>query len=327
MNLIRNLDELRHLPAAGVVTIGNFDGVHIAHQKLLRQVVQSARARDAVSIAVTFEPHPIKLLAPERAPKVLTPLERKAQLIERFGVDLLVVLAFTKELAHLSPFQFVRDILTSRLRATTVLVGPNFRFGYRQSGDIEVLRTIARQEGFQVQVLPEVDLRGERVSSTRIRELLSAGRVAIASRLLGRPFSNYGPIVSGLGVGHRHTVPTLNLAPVEEQLPKIGVYVTRTRLGNTAHDSVTNVGHKPTFGDNHRLTVETYLLRFNGAVEQTDMEIEYLYRLRDEMKFQNPAILKAQIQDDARRSLKFFRLLRRLHQEREEQAKATNAHP
>ena len=302
----------------GALTIGNFDGVHIAHQKLLRQVVEEGRARDAVAIAVTFEPHPIKLLAPEHAPKVLTPLERKAQLIERLGVDLLVVLPFTKELARLSPLQFVRDILTGCLRATTVLVGPNFRFGYRQSGDIEVLRSIARREGFQVEVLPEVDLRGERVSSTRIRELLSAGRVQIATRLLGRPFSNYGPIVSGLGVGHRHTVPTLNLAPVEEQLPKIGVYVTRTRLENTAHDSVTNVGHKPTFGDNHRLTVETYLLNFAGGVEQTDMEIEYLYRLRDEMKFQNPAILKAQIQDDARRSLKFFRLLRRFREGREQ---------
>lgn len=316
MRLIANLNELRDPVGASVVTIGNFDGVHIAHQKLIRQVVESARARGAVALAVTFEPHPIKLLAPERAPKVLTPLGRKAQLIEGLGIDLLVVLAFTKELARLSPLQFVRDVLTGRLQATSVHVGPNFRFGYRQSGDIEVLRAIARQEGFLVEVLPEVDVRGERVSTTRIRELLSAGQVQIASRLLGRPFSNYGPIVSGLGVGHRHTVPTLNLAPVEEQLPKIGVYVTRTRLGNAAHDSVTNVGHKPTFGDNHRLTVETYLLNFAGAVEQTEMEIEYLYRLRDEMKFQNPAILKAQIQDDARRSLKFFRLFKRFHEER-----------
>lgn len=316
MRLIRHLDELREPLQASVVTIGNFDGVHIAHQKLLRQVVESARARDAVAIAVTFEPHPIKLLAPERAPKVLAPLDRKAQLIEPLGIDLLVVLPFTKELAHLSPLQFVRGVLTGRLHATAVHVGPNFRFGYRQSGDIEVLRAIARQEGFEVEVLPEVDVRGERVSSTRIRELLSAGQVNIASRLLGRPFSNYGSIVAGLGAGHRHTVPTLNLAPVEEQLPKIGVYVTRTRLGGAAHDSVTNVGHKPTFGDNHRLAVESYLLNFAGEIEETTMEVEYLYRLRDEMKFQNPAILKAQILDDARRSLKFFRLLQRLEGER-----------
>ena len=313
MRLIRDLDELREPFRASVVSIGNFDGVHLAHQALLRRVVESARARNALAAAVTFEPHPIKLLAPERAPKVLTPLERKAQLIGALGIDLLVVLPFTKELAHLSPLQFVRDVLTDRLHAAAVHVGPNFRFGYRQSGDIEVLRAIARQEGFHVEVLPEVDLRGERVSSTRIRELLSAGQVHLASRLLGRPFSNYGPIVAGLGVGHRHTVPTLNLAPVEEQLPKMGVYVTRTQLGDAVHDSVTNVGRKPTFGDNHRVTVETYLLNFGGEVGETEMEIGYLYRLRDEMKFQNPAILKAQIQDDARRSLKFFRLLKRLH--------------
>lgn len=313
MRLIHDLDELREPLPASVVSIGNFDGVHAAHQTLLRRVVESARTRDALATAVTFEPHPIKLLAPERAPRVLTPLERKAQLIEALGIDLLVVLPFTKELAHLSPLQFVRDVLTDRLHATAVHVGPNFRFGYRQSGDIDVLRAIARQQGFQVELMPEVDLRGERVSSTRIRELLSAGQVHVASRLLGRPFSNYGPIVAGLGVGHRHTVPTLNLAPIEEQLPRIGVYVTRTRLGGSVHDSVTNVGRKPTFGDNHRVTIEAYLLNFAGEVGETNMEIEYLYRLRDEMKFQNPSILKAQIQDDARRSLKFFRLLKRFH--------------
>ncbi len=321
--IVRHLDELADPFSPSVVTIGNFDGVHVAHQTLLREVVESSRARRAVAVAVTFEPHPIKLLAPERAPKVLTPLERKAQIIEQLGVDVLVVLPFTKELARLTPLQFVHDILKSRLHATAVHVGPNFRFGYRQSGDIEVLRAIAQQQGFQLQVLPEIELRGERVSSTRIRELLSEGRVGLASRLLGRSFSNYGPIVAGLGVGHRHTVPTLNLAPIEEQLPKIGVYVTRTHLGDATHDSVTNVGRKPTFGDNHRLTVETYLLNFAGEVQSADMEIEYLYRLRDEMKFQNPAILKAQIQDDARRSLKFFRLLERFQRQHDRTKQGT----
>jgi riboflavin kinase/FMN adenylyltransferase len=264
-------------------------------------------------VAVTFDPHPIKLLSPEHAPKLLTPLERKARLIEALGIELLVVLPFTKELARLSPVEFVRQILVRLLHTVSVHVGPNFRFGYRQSGDVEVLAELARQEGFRLDVLPTLVVRGERASSTRIRELLSVGRVNLAGRLLGRPFSVYGPIVAGMGVGRKHTVPTLNLAPVEEQLPKIGVYVTRTRLGNEFHSSVTNVGHKPTFGD-HRLTVETFLLDFQGEVNESDMEIEFLYRLRDEMKFQNPAILKVQIQEDARRSLKFFRLLPRFTQ-------------
>jgi len=156
-------------------------------------------------------------------------------------------------------------------------------------------------------------MRGDRVSSTRIRELLSEGLVHKANRLLGRPFSASGLIVAGMGVGRKHTVPTLNLAPIEEQLPKVGVYVTHTVLAGVRHDSVTNVGFKPTFGE-HRLTVETFLLDFSGQIDETVMEIEFLYRLRDEMKFQNPAILKVQIQEDARRSLKFFRLLKQYRQ-------------
>ncbi len=308
MRIIRDLRGLEKSIQRTVVTIGNFDGVHLAHQKLLRKVVETARQRDATSVAVTFEPHPIKLLSPDHAPRLLTPLERKARLIERQGIDILLVLPFTKGLAHFSPLEFIRNILVRGLRTVSVHVGPNFHFGYRQAGDVEILKELARQERFQVDVLPTLTVRGERVSSTRIRELLSLGRVNLAARLLDRPFSVYGPIVAGLGVGRKHTVPTVNLAPIEEQLPKIGVYVTRTILGGTTHDSVTNVGHKPTFGD-HRLTVETYLLDSSAEVTEPDMEIEFLYRLRDEMKFQNPAILKVQIQEDARRALKFFWLL------------------
>ena len=315
MQIIRDLAQLDKSLQQTVVTIGNFDGVHLAHQKLLRKVVATARPLGATALAVTFDPHPIRLLAPEHAPRLLTPLERKAKLIEALGIDLLVVLPFTRELAHLAPVAFVRKILVGGLRARSVHVGPTFRFGYRQSGDVEILAELARQEGFRLDVLPTLVVRGERVSSTRIRELLSTGRVSLAARLLGRAFSAYGPIVAGLGVGRKHTVPTLNLAPVEEQLPKIGVYVTRTRLGDSFHDSVTNVGHKPTFGE-HRLTVETFLLDFSGDIAETEMEIEFLYRLRDEMKFQNPAILKVQIQEDARRSLKFFRLFRLIQKRR-----------
>jgi riboflavin kinase / FMN adenylyltransferase len=313
MRVIHDLRELRSPLDASVVTIGNFDGVHLAHQTLLRRVVEAARPQAAVATAITFEPHPIKFLVPDRAPRLLTPLERKIGLIEKEGIDLLVVLPFTRELAHLSPLEFVRRVLVSPLRAVSVHVGPNFRFGYRQSGDIEILAALSRQEGFQLSILPLLEIRGHQVSSTRIRELIAAGQVNVASRLLGRPFSTYGRIVAGMGVGHKHTVPTLNLAPVEEQIPRIGVYVTRTILGETAHDSVTNVGYRPTFGA-HDLTIETHLLNYTGEVAESQMEIVYLYRLRDEMKFQNPAILKVQILEDTRRALKFFRLLETFRQ-------------
>ncbi len=313
MRIIHQLCELGERSAPSVVTIGNFDGVHLAHRRLLRRVVEVARPQGSLAVAVTFEPHPIKILAPDHAPKVLTPLARKIELIAATGIDVLVVLPFTRELAHQSPLEFVRRVLVDPLHASSVHVGPNFRFGYRQSGDTEILEALGNQEGFRVEILPMLRIRGDRVSSTRIRELLTDGQVHKAQRLLGRPFSSRGPIVAGLGVGRKHTVPTLNLAPIEEQLPKIGVYVTRTFLGGISYDSVTNVGFKPTFGD-HRLTVETFLLAHSGEIDVMDMEIEFLFRLRDEMKFPNPAILKIQIQEDARRSVKFFRLLKRYRQ-------------
>ena len=322
MRVIHDLSELPEPLRASVVTVGNFDGVHLAHQRLLRGVVERARRVDAVAAAVTLSPHPVQVLAPDRAPKLLTTLEQKTRLIEQQGIDLLLVLPFTRGLSMLTPVEFVRRVLVRGLRAVAVHVGPNFRFGHLQSGDVHTLEALARQEGFELEVLEAVEVRGERVSSSRVRELLSQGQVGRACRLLGRPYSVGGPVVPGLGVGKTQTVPTLNLAPIEEQLAKEGVYVTRTRLGETWHESVTNVGRKPTFGD-HRLTVESFLLNFSGEIDATTMEVEFLHHLRDEAKFPNPAALKAQIQKDARRSLQFFRLRKLLG--RRESRSATSA--
>jgi riboflavin kinase / FMN adenylyltransferase len=314
MRIIRDLSELGDLLSVSAAAVGNFDGVHLAHQTLLREVVRAARRLGATAAAVTFEPHPTSVLAPERAPKLLTPLPVKARLIEKQGIDLLVVLPFTLELSRLSPLEFVRQVLRERLRAASVHVGPNFRFGHRQAGNVAVLADLARQLRFRLEVLPEVEIRGQRISSSRVRELLSQGKAGLAGRLLGRPYAICGSIVRGSGVGKKLTVPTLNLAPVEALHPKDGVYVSYTRLGDGLHQSVTNVGHKPTFGE-HRLTVECYLLNFRGETQVEDMEVEFLHRLRDEMRFPDPAALKAQIQRDVRRSLQFFRLLKRLRQE------------
>ncbi len=308
MALIRNLSELPPLPKGSVVGVGNFDGMHLAHRALVARVVDRAAEKSAVPVAITFDPHPIRLLAPARAPKLLTSIEQRARLMEALGVRVVVALQFNRALAHLSPAEFVHQILAERLHAITVVVGPNFRFGYRQAGDVATLRDLGEAEGFGVELLAPVLVRGELVSSTRIRELLTWGQVYRAGRLLGRPFSNSGLIASGLGIGHRHTVPTLNLVPVEEQLPQNGVYVTRSRLGEGFYNSVTNVGHSPTFGE-RPVTVETFLLECSGEIQANEMTVEYLHRLRDEIKFQNPALLKAQILEDARRASKYFRLL------------------
>ena len=311
MRVIRDLSELPEPSRPSVVTVGNFDGVHLAHQRLMRGVVERARRLNAVAAAVTLHPHPTQVLAPARAPKLLTTLEQKIRLIELQGIDLLLVIPFTREFSLLTPAEFVDRVLIRGLGARAVHVGPNFRFGHRQAGDVRTLEELARQDGFELEVLPAVECRGERVSSSRIRELLSQGQVSKAGWLLGRPYSVGGPVVAGSGVGKTQTVPTLNLAPIDEQLPKDGVYVTRTRPDKPGdwQESVTNVGRKPTFGE-HRLTVESFLLNFSGQIDAAAMEVQFLHRLRDEAKFPNPAALKAQIQKDVRQSLRFFQLLK-----------------
>lgn len=215
MRVISSLQEIGEPWAPSAVTIGNFDGVHLAHQRLLRRVVEVARPQGATATAVTFEPHPIKLLAPDHAPKLLTPLQRKVELIAATGIDLLVVLPFTRELARHTPLEFVRRVLVEPLHASSVHVGPNFRFGYRQSGDTEILEELGRQEGFRVEVLPLLNIRGDRVSSTRIRELLTDGQVHKANRLLGRAFLRVVPLSPAWGWGA-----SIQCPPLIWRLPK-----------------------------------------------------------------------------------------------------------
>ncbi len=311
MRVVHNLAELPPSPIPNVVSIGNFDGVHLAHQQLLRRVVEAARPAGATATVVTFDPHPAAILAPERAPSLLSSPEQKARLIGQLDIDVLVVLPFTPDLARVSPEDFVRNILIKHFRLMSVIVGPNFRFGHRQAGNTDLLMNMAQHNGFRVEVLPMMEVHGERVSSSRVRRMLFEGRVNLAGRLLGRPYSNEGPIVSGLGIGKSQTVPTLNLAPIKELLPRHGVYVTRTKLGQDSYESVTNIGTKPTFGD-HRLTVESHLLKLQGPADAPHMEVEYLHRLRDEIKFPSSAALLKQIRVDAARACRFFDLSKRL---------------
>lgn len=319
MQVIRDIGELRQPLQASVITVGNFDGVHRGHQRLLRRLVDRARTARVPAAVLTFDPHPAYVLAPDRAPKILTPLPEKITLIEATGIDVLWVRPFTLELSRMSPVEFLEEVLVRGLRAQAVVVGPNFRFGHRQAGDVRLLMELGRERGFEVEVVEAMRVRGQMASSTRIRELAALGRVGAACRLLGRPFSVSGPIVRGSGIGTQQTVPTLNLAHVDRaldgqpprQLPKTGVYVTRTQVAGSEHESVTNVGRKPTFGE-HELTVEPYLLDYRGGpIEADAMEIQFLHRLRDERKFPDATALKAQIMRDAGRSLGYFRRLRR----------------
>jgi len=300
------------------LTVGNFDGVHAGHRRILRRVVWLAHQNGWKPAALTFDPHPAKIVAPQRAPRLLTTPEQRALLMRDEGIAQVLVLPFTPELSRFSPEQFVQTILREKLDARAVLVGDNFRFGYRHAGDTRLLTELGKKHGFLTEVIPAVALRGHTVSSSEVRRLLDRGKVSLAGRLLERPYALQGTVVPGQGIGSKMTVPTLNLAPGAEVLPANGVYITRTHaLDLAGHGSappwtsVTNVGCRPTFGGD-TLLVETSLLSpLQGAPPQV-IRVELLHRLRGERKFPNPELLRAQILRDVARAQAFFRRLERL---------------
>ena len=296
----------------GVLAIGNFDGVHLGHQAILRATVERALAFKAVATALTFDPSPRKVLRPETAPPRLSSNAQRMEWFNLLGLEAVVVLPFTLDLARLSPVEFVEQILVRNLHVKAVLVGENFRFGHMQAGDVKLLSELGKTLGFNVEILPPVVYRGEVVSSTIIRREVAEGDVSHAARLLGRPFALTGEVVSGTGMGRRLAFPTLNLAAEQELLPARGVYITRARLeGKTcSHRSVTNVGTRPTFNGS-ALSVETHLLDAQLKTAPQRMEVRFWKRLREEKKFSGPEELCAQIARDIGSANKFFSRLRR----------------
>ena len=290
------------------ITIGNFDGVHLAHCQILQRVSAIARRRGWKPAALTFDPHPTKLVAPARSPRLLTTPAQRARLMEQQGIEQVLILPFTPEIARLTPEEFVRDILIAKLQTREVLIGDNFRFGHRAAGDARKLQELGAKYGFETEIIGAVTWRKRVISSSEIRALLEAGQVSIACRLLGRPYALEGAVVPGAGVGSKQTVPTLNLDTTAEVLPRTGVYVTRTRdlAGAREWPSITNVGYRPTF-NGHGLTIETYLLAGLNGAPPRQISVEFLRWVRDERKFENPEALKAQILRDVGRAQAYFR--------------------
>jgi phosphoribosyl 1,2-cyclic phosphate phosphodiesterase len=295
-----------------VIAIGTFDGIHLGHQKVLEFAIGRAKETGAVATALTFEPPPVKVLRPEMAPARISTNQQRMDWFGAVGMEAAVVLPFTKELAALSPEEFVKQILVRQLKVRAVVVGDNFRFGSRQAGDVKFLREMGMREGFEVVVHAPVKLDGEVVSSTLIRKLVSEGDVRHAARLLGRPFSLTGEVVGGTGTGKKFLFPTLNLKPEQELLPARGVYITRTVLeGETSsHRSVTNVGVRPTFNGTG-LSVETHLLDYSGNFAPKTIEVRFWKRLRAEKRFAGPDELREQIAKDIARANTYFARLRR----------------
>ena len=309
MKVVSSLSAASDVLASGacVLSIGNFDGLHLGHQAILQTVVRRARELGLPAVAITFEPHPIQVLAPDKAPKRITTPARKVQLIAENGIDLLFTIRFDLEFAACSPDEFVRRYLVEGLRIRAICVGANFGFGYRQSGTVDTLRQWA--QAFELMEVQQVLLRNIPVSSTQVRKDVLEGNVTRVSRFLGRWFELEGRIVSGAGRGRTVTVPTLNLAAENELLPRDGVYVTRIAVDDGAYlDAVTNIGVRPTFGESQR-TIETFVLQSPVPADAGRASLQFLHRIRDEKRFDSPGQLAEQIGRDIQRTAKFFRLL------------------
>jgi riboflavin kinase/FMN adenylyltransferase len=288
-----------------VVTIGNFDGMHLGHQAVLGKVVECAQALGAISTAVTFDPPPLKVLRPAVMPPRISTNEQRLEWFRALGLDAAVVLRFDRALAQISAEDFVRDILVIQLRPRAIFVGEDFCFGRGRSGDAALLRRLGPRFGFQVAVVPPARYRSEVVSSTAIRRAVAKGDVARAARFLGRPFALTGDIRAGAGIGSKFVFPTLNLSAEQELLPLPGVYVTETCVAGQTFSSVTNIGHRPTFNGSS-LSIESHLLGFSQRLSRGRMEVRFWKRLRDEKRFPGPVALRAQIARDIARAQRFF---------------------
>lgn len=308
MQIFHRLEDLPVDFGPTFAAIGNFDGVHRAHARVLREIVARAKRGQGKSLAVSFEPHPMRILRPDAGLKLLTPTPEKLRLLSETGLDAVLLLPFTRDLSLLTPHEFAEDIL-KRLNLREVHEGYNFHFGHKASGDVKALEDFGREMGFAVVVYPEMRLRGETVSSSAIRRLLADGNVSRARHLLGRPFRILSTPGRGRGYGSKYTVPTINLSRYDELAPKDGVYITCTRVGEERFDSVTNVGNRPTFGADS-YAIETHLLNFHPIElsAETPVEISFLERLRDEIKFPSVEALREQIGRDVKKAKRFFGL-------------------
>lgn len=316
VSLIGNMQvfhKLTDIPAdfgPTLVSVGNFDGVHRAHLRVIREIVQRARSGGAKSMVLTFEPHPLRILRPDANLRLISPTPEKIRLLAETELDAALIVPFTRDLSLMPPRTFAHDILKQALHAKEVHEGYNFHFGYQASGDVDTLVDFGREMGFAVQTYSEMRLRGERVSSSHIRKLIAEGKVSRARHLLGRPFRILSTAHRGRGYGSRYTVPTINLSPYNELVPAYGVYITRTRVGQECFNSVTNVGNRPTFGADS-FAIETHLLDFHPLeiTADTEVEIHFLNRVRPEMKFPTVEALREQIGKDVAKTQRYFRLL------------------
>jgi riboflavin kinase/FMN adenylyltransferase len=298
MKIIRDLAEISKPFKNAVVTIGNFDGVHIGHQALFRQVIEKARGIGGTSVVMTFEPHPIRVLNCNKHFPLITLYEQKVELIGASGIDTLVSVPFTREFAKIPARVFVKDILCDLIGMTSVVVGEDYSFGKKREGDISLLKEMGRTHGFEVIVSGWIELGARRISSTEIRNLVRDGQVDEAAKLLGRHYQVRGTVVRGRDRGGRLLgYPTANLKLSDELCPKGGVYAVTVEYQGTTYHGAANIGYSPTF-NNGEFSVEVHILDFHEDIYDQLIRVNFIQRLRGERKFAGPEALAAQIKLD-----------------------------
>jgi len=290
-----------------VLTLGVFDGLHLGHQRIMQTVVERARAVDAVPTAITFDPHPRAVLHPESSPPLLQTLDQRLANLEVLGIEQAIVIQFDLDFSRQPAEDFISEIIHDRLHAKEVHLGKDFAFGRNRGGNIALLKKMSSELEFVAEEVPEVRLRGHRISSSKIRNLLSEGRVNLVRRMLDRPYGVEGRIERGARRGHTIGFPTANLRPHNRVIPKFGVYATATLVDGTWRRSITNIGVRPTFESDADPSIETYLFDFDGDLYGDVLRVRFLHRIRDERKFNGIDELKSQIERDSDRALNYFR--------------------
>jgi len=307
MVLIRGLENLNEKYRNVVLTIGNFDGVHIGHQKIFGNVVERAKAIGGTALAVTFDPHPLKVVAPERGVRLMTPFPEKARLLELFGIEVLLCIHFDREFANTKPDDFIKDVIADKVGAKEVIVGHSYAFGKGKKGSTALLRRRSGKYGFTFRVIRNARMYGDKVSSSRIRSLLARGRVCESSWLLGRPYVMQGKVVRGAGRGGSLlNVPTANIETIDELVPREGVYAVKVGLEGNLFDGVANIGRNPTFGE-QLMSYEVHIFDFSENILGRELRVYFIDRIRDEKRFPDVRALHEQILRDIERAKETLR--------------------
>ena len=308
MDIIVGIENIRRKFRNPVLTLGIFDGVHLGHQRIFKDLKDEARKIDGETIIFTFDPHPLQVLAPQRCPPFITPFKKKLMLVERYGIDLVIVATFNLGLANITPEAFVKQILVDKIGAKKILVGYNYYFGKDRKGDVEMLVRLGEEFGFEVKVIEAMKVNDIPVSSSKIRELIQDGQMEQAAQLLGRNYRLIGKVIWGADRGKQLGFPTANLEILDGLYPKTGIYAVEVIMGNKTYLGVANVGYKPTFGENP-LSVEVHILDFSRDIHGEEIQLVFFERIRNEKAFENPDSLARQIRKDINAARKI--LLRR----------------